>query len=138
MFELSRELKRGTAMLPQIKPADSEQEYLTDERCHIIEVANDSGDEQLSIARARVEPGVTTAWHRLRGIGERYLIVSGQGRVEVGELAPTLVGPGDVVRIPPGVAQRISNTGDEQLIFYAICTPRFIAAAYVNLETSTA
>jgi mannose-6-phosphate isomerase-like protein (cupin superfamily) len=122
-------------MLPEIKLADAADEFATDERCHIIEVANDSGDEQLSIARARVEPGVTTAWHSLRGISERYLIVSGQGQVEVGELAPTLVGPGDVVRIPADVAQRISNTGDDQLIFYALCTPRFTAAAYVNLET---
>jgi mannose-6-phosphate isomerase-like protein (cupin superfamily) len=122
-------------MLPEVKPAGSAEEFATDERCHIIEVANDSGDEQLSIARARVEPGVTTAWHHLQGISERYLIVSGQGQVEVGELAPTLVGPGDVVRIPADVAQRISNTGDDQLIFYALCTPRFTAAAYVNLET---
>lgn len=125
-------------MLPEIKHADSAGEFVTDERCHIIEVANDSGDEQLSIARARVEPGVSTAWHRLQGISERYLVVSGQGRVEVGEHAPAPVGPGDVVRIPAGVAQRITNTGDEQLIFYAICTPRFTAEAYVNLETSTA
>ena len=123
-------------MLPDIKPADSAAEYATDERCHIIEVANDANDERLSIARARVEPGVTTAWHRLQEISERYLIISGQGLVEVGELAPTLVGPGDVVRIPADVAQRITNTGDDQLIFYAMCTPRFSAAAYVNLEAS--
>jgi mannose-6-phosphate isomerase-like protein (cupin superfamily) len=125
-------------MLPEIKLADDADEFPTDERCHITEVANDSGDEQLSIARARVEPGITTAWHSLRGISERYLIVCGQGMVEVGDLAPALVGPGDVVRIPAGVAQRIANTGDDQLIFYAICTPRFSAAAYVNLETSVA
>jgi mannose-6-phosphate isomerase-like protein (cupin superfamily) len=125
-------------MLPEVKLAGSAEEFATDERCHIIEVANDSGDEQLSIARARVEPGVTTAWHHLQGISERYLIVSGQGQVEVGELAPTLVGPGDVVRIPAGLAQRITNTGEDQLIFYALCTPRFTAAAYVNLETSSA
>jgi len=125
-------------MQPEIKPADELAEFATDERCHIIEVANDSGDAQLSIARARVEPGVTTAWHSLTGISERYLIVSGQGMVEIGDLAPALVGPGDVVRIPAGVAQRIGNTGDDQLIFYAICTPRFTAEAYVNLETATA
>ena len=125
-------------MLAEVKLADSAEEFITDERCHIIEVANDSGDEQLSIAHARVEPGITTAWHCLQGISERYLIVAGQGQVEVGELAPTLVGPGDVVRIPAGVRQRITNTGDDQLIFYAMCTPRFTAAAYVNLETSNA
>ena len=121
-------------MRSEIRHTDSAQEFETDERCHIIEVANDTGDEQLSIARARVEPGMTTAWHRLDGISERYLIISGQGLVEVDELEPTIVAAGDVVRIPAGAAQRIANTGDDQLIFYALCTPRFEAQAYVNLE----
>lgn len=125
-------------MRSEIKHADSAREFNTDERCHIIEVANDTGDEQLSIARARVEPGVTTAWHRLDGISERYLIISGQGRVEVDELKPTMVAAGDVVRIPAGAAQRIANTGKDQLIFYALCTPRFEAQAYVNLEQDPA
>lgn len=121
-------------MRPAIKHAHGALEFTTAERCHISEIANDGDDLQLSIARARVEPGVTTAWHHLRGISERYLIISGEGRVEVGDLPPTLVEPGDAVRIPAGVAQRITNTGDEQLIFYALCTPRFSAEAYVSLE----
>ena len=121
-------------MRTEIRHTDSATEFATEERCYIIEVANDSNDPALSIARARVEPGVTTAWHRLDGTDERYLILSGRGRVEVGDLPPAKVGPGDVVRIPAGVAQRIANTGDEQLIFYALCTPRFEASHYVNLE----
>ena len=123
-------------MLSEIKQADRAQEYATDERCHIIEIANDADDEYLSIARARVDVGVTTAWHCLQGISERYIIVCGQGLAEVEDLEPTPVGPGDVVRIAPGKAQRITNTGDEQLIFYAVCAPRFNAHAYINLEQS--
>lgn len=117
-----------------INKAADRVEYVTDERCHILEVANDDCDDEVSIARARVEPGVTTAWHRLDGIGERYLIVSGSGRVEVDELAPAAVGPGDVVRIPAGCRQRIANTGEEDLVFYAICSPPFRHEAYINLE----
>jgi len=120
----------------EIKQGDASAEYEIDERCHIIEVANDSGDEQLSIARARVDVGVTTAWHRLIGISERYIIVSGKGLMEVEDIEATCVGPGDVVRIPAGKAQRIANTGDEQLIFYAVCAPPFSAQAYINLESS--
>jgi len=119
----------------EVKIHDSSQEYETDERCHIIEVANDAGDESVSIARARVDAGVTTAWHRLDGVSERYIIVSGEGQAEVEGIAATAVGPGDVVRIPPGKAQRIANTGDEPLIFYAVCTPPFVEQAYINLET---
>lgn len=123
-------------MRSEVKHGEVSPEYETDERCHIIEVANDSGDEQLSIARARVDTGVTTAWHRLSGISERYIIVSGNGLVEVEDIEATRVGPGDVVRIPPGKAQRIANTGNEQLIFYAVCAPPFTEQAYINLESS--
>jgi mannose-6-phosphate isomerase-like protein (cupin superfamily) len=123
-----------TKVLSEVKKYDRTQEYETDERCYITEVANDAGDEQLSIARARVDAGVTTAWHRLEGISERYIIVSGQGLVEVEGIEATPVGPGDVVRIPAGKAQRIANGGDQQLILFAVCTPPFRDAAYVNLD----
>jgi mannose-6-phosphate isomerase-like protein (cupin superfamily) len=121
-------------MQSAIKKGDAETEFETDERCYIIEVANDAADEYLSIARARVDVGVTTAWHRLQGISERYIIISGHGLVEVEDLEPTPVGPGDVVRIAPDKAQRIANTGDQQLIFYAVCAPPFTSDAYTNLE----
>ena len=121
-------------MRAAIKRHDQVAEYLSDENCHILEVANDADDEDMSIARARVEPGVTTAWHKLEGIGERYLIVSGRGRVEIGDLEAIEVGPGDVVRIPPGWRQRITNCGDRDLLFYALCTPRFRQQAYIDLE----
>jgi mannose-6-phosphate isomerase-like protein (cupin superfamily) len=110
----------------------SSGEYLFDEGCHITEWWNSPGDGQASIARARVEPGVTTKLHRLNGVTERYVILEGKGRVEVGNLAPEEVGPGDVVVIPPGVSQRITNTGGVDLVFLAICTPRFTPAAYEN------
>jgi mannose-6-phosphate isomerase-like protein (cupin superfamily) len=81
-----------------------------------------------------VRPGVVTAWHRLRGTAERYLILEGRGRVEVGDLPPAAVGPGDVVTIPPMCRQRIANVGDADLLFLAICTPRFEPGCYESLE----
>ena len=124
-------------MQPEVKKADLAIEFETDERCHITEVANDPGDEFVSIARARVEPGVTTAWHMLDNISERYIIVSGQGRVEIGELQPVVVLQGDVVRIPANTPQRITNTGQDDLIFFAVCAPPFEQGRYVNLEQDT-
>jgi len=121
-------------MQAEIKSAAGVSEFETDERCHIQEIANDAGDEQVSIARARVEPGVTTAWHKLIGISERYIIVSGQGRVEIDAIKPVEVEPGDVVRIPPDCRQRITNTGSQDLVFYAVCCPPFQQRLYVNLE----
>ncbi len=121
-------------MFPEVMRSDITTEFETAERCHIIEIANDSGDELVSIARARVEPGIATSWHKLDGVTERYIIVSGKGRVEIGELEPTDVCAGDVVRIPANTPQRISNLGGTDLIFYAVCSPRFVPGCYVALE----
>lgn len=122
-------------MHSRIVHPDPQREYaFTEEGCHILESWNDADDPQASIARARVAPGVTTRWHALSGVTERYLIVSGSGRVEVGERAPERVQAGDVVVIPPGMRQRIANDGMEDLVFYAICTPRFMPECYAALD----
>jgi len=121
-------------MSAKILHGDPLDEYWFQEGCHILEVANHAGDPEVSIARARVEPGVTTQWHCLYQTTERYLIIQGQGCAEIGELAPTPVAAGDVVCIPPDTRQRICNTGNEDLVFYAICSPRFTPDCYRVLE----
>ena len=119
----------------EIRPFSAAIEYYTEERCHIRELSNIARDSAVSLAQARVEPGVVTRRHRLKGISERYVIVQGEGRVEVGALPPRTVGPGDVVIIPPGCPQRIANTGGGDLVFLAICSPRFVQAAYEDVDT---
>jgi mannose-6-phosphate isomerase-like protein (cupin superfamily) len=121
-------------MKASIHRFDGSAGYDTAERCFINELSNTSGDPDVSIARARVETGVTTRWHRLRGIAERYVIIEGSGRVEVGGLPATDVGPGDVVLIPPGCRQRIANIGSTDLVFLAICSPRFVPEAYEDIN----
>ena len=121
-------------MKAAVKSLDLQREVLIGEGCYIIEMSNGPEDPAASIARARVPPGVTTRWHRVKGTAERYVILKGAGRVEVGELPPQEVGPGAVVLIPPSARQRIANVGKEDLVFLAICTPRFRAEAYRDLE----
>jgi mannose-6-phosphate isomerase-like protein (cupin superfamily) len=114
-------------------PGPFPPEFMTDERCSITELMNLSESPEASLALARVAPGVTTRLHAVRGIVERYVVLSGEGIVEVGgETAE--VGPGDRVLIPAGAPQRITNTGAGELEFYCLCTPRFRPAAYVDLE----
>ncbi len=117
-------------MPARIVHADPGREAWFREGCHILEILNSDDDPAVSIARARVAPGQTTRRHRLAGVTERYLIVQGRGRVEVGDLAPAEVGPGDLVLIPPDTAQRITCTGEGDLVFYAICSPRFTPDCY--------
>lgn len=111
-----------------------EGEYLTDERCYILELSNNPEDSLVSIARARVQPGVTTKRHRVIDTVERYVILRGKGMVSTGVSESRLLVPGDVFRIPAGVEQSIANTGDEDLIFLCVCTPRFEWRHYQTLE----
>ena len=117
-----------------VRRIDRGAERYTAEKCYIIEISNTPDDPQVSIARARVTPGVTTRWHRVIDTTERYAILEGSGRVEVGDLPPAVVYAGDVVLIPPGWRQRITNIGEADLIFLAICTPRFRPEAYVDVD----
>jgi mannose-6-phosphate isomerase-like protein (cupin superfamily) len=121
-------------MKEAIKHQNLCKEFYTTEKCYIAELSNTPDDPDASIARARVAPGVTTRWHRLIGTAERYYIVNGRGRVEVGKLPPHEVGPGDIVLIPPMCHQRITNIGAEDLVFLAICTPRFSKAVYEDVD----
>ena len=106
------------------------EEYFFEEGCYITELHNTPDDPAVSVARARVPVGVTTRWHVLAGITERYLIEQGEGLAQVGAGAPQPVMPGAVLVIPPGVRQRITNTGAADLVFLAVCTPRFKTDAY--------
>ena len=121
-------------MHSQVLNPDESDEYLTEEGCWILELSNDPQDPNVSVARARVEPGQTTKWHKVIGTEERYVLLAGQGSVEIGDLPPTAVGPGEIVRIPADVRQRIRNTGPDDLVFLCICSPRFRQSAYRNLE----
>lgn len=117
-----------------IRKFDEQAEYYFEEGCFINELSNTDSDAAASIARARVLAGECTRWHKLKGITERYVILSGEGRVEVGQLDPTDVTQGDVVLIPPGCVQRIRNTGSGDLVFLAICTPRFEPRFYQDVD----
>ncbi len=116
-----------------VKRLDDAREFLTPERCFIAETSNSADDPDVSIARARVRAGETTRWHRLAGTVERYVIVAGSGRVEVGDLDPQTVRAGDVVIIPSMCPQRITAIGSEDLVFLAICSPRYRDANYQDL-----
>lgn len=116
-----------------IDDAGSDAEVFTNERCYILELLNDPRVPETSLALARVDPGVTTKWHRV-SVHEWYVIAEGRGRMSVGNAPAFDVGPGDSVSIPPGTPQRIENTGSSALLFHCICQPRFRQEVYESLE----
>lgn len=122
-------------MRAAIHSIDPDAEFYTPEQCHVLELSNVPDDPDCSIARARVEPGIVTRWHALAGTAERYVVLAGRGRAEIGDRPPREVGPGDVVLIPPGCRQRVANVGPANLVFLAICTPRFRPENYADLDS---
>jgi mannose-6-phosphate isomerase-like protein (cupin superfamily) len=112
---------------------EAKPEVWTSERCFISELINEETWPEFSIARTRVEPGVTTQLHAL-SVHEIYVIESGIGLMTVGDATPFPVGPGEVVTIPERVAQRIENSGSVDLLFLCVCTPKFSRECYTSLE----
>lgn len=109
-------------------------EYYFEERCHIAELLNNQDCPGVSVVRARVEEGVTTVLHLVREADEIYYILSGQGEVEIGGETIGTMHPGDLIRIPAGTSQRITNTGSGDLVFLAICAPRFEPERYEEVN----
>jgi mannose-6-phosphate isomerase-like protein (cupin superfamily) len=99
------------------------------EGCFIEEWHNVAADANCSVARVRVEVGKTTKLHSLMNTTERYVMLSGIALVTVGDKSRQ-VSEGDVVVIKPDEPQKIQNQSQEDLIFLAICTPRFLVENY--------
>ena len=114
---------------PIIIHNEESSEYFFEEGCYILELSNSDKDSNLSIARARLSPNTHTKLHKLNKTIERYIILKGQGDVMLGnsemEYSVKNVKSNDVVIIPENHPQAIKNTGDSDLIFLVICTPRF-------------
>lgn len=116
-----------------IAGSTQDAETWTDERCFIRELLNDSRVPESSLAVTRVEPGISTQWHRL-SVAEWYIVREGEGRMELGKDAPFRIRTGDTVAIPAGTPQRVTNSGNAALVFYCLCVPRFSPACYESLE----
>lgn len=112
---------------------DGSAETLTNERCHITELCNTAFSPGASLAIARVEVGVTTQLHSLAGVTETYIVIEGEGIMEV-DGHQFDIGAGDQVVIPPGISQRVVSKGTLDLRFYCLCTPRFTPDSYTNME----
>lgn len=119
---------------PGVQRFDPQDEYRIREGCFITAVANLESDPSASVSQARVVPGVTTALHTLPDVDERLVITQGEGMMQIGDRLEK-VKAGDVVLIPKGTPQRITAQGGKDLLFWCVCTPRFMKERdYAHLE----
>jgi len=107
-------------------------ETYIEERLFVTEYINKPEIPDFSLARCRVEPGVTTQLHSL-SVHEWYVIESGIGLMEL-DSTEQAVSAGSIVQIPKGKDQRITNTGVQDLIFFCVCIPNFSPESYSTDE----
>jgi mannose-6-phosphate isomerase-like protein (cupin superfamily) len=88
-----------------------------------------------SLAEARLPAGAATAPHFHPVTEEIYYILSGAGRMQIGEQTAE-VGPGDAIAIPPGAVHTITNTGRDVLRFLCCCAPGYEHTDTVLVDAS--
>ncbi len=89
-----------------------------------------------SLAEARLPPGGSTTPHYHPKTEEIYYILSGAGRMRIGDETRD-VAPGDAIGIPPGQVHQIVNIGDSTLLFLCCCAPGYEHSDTVLVEAST-
>ena len=122
-----------------IKPQQSYAEvvpYVTKDGSVIRELMHPKvhGNQQQSLAEARVPSGQRTLLHRHRVTEELYHITAGQGRMRLGD-AEFVVAAGDTICIPPGTAHCITALGDSELVLLCCCAPGYDHADTELLES---
>jgi mannose-6-phosphate isomerase-like protein (cupin superfamily) len=82
------------------------------------------GTSRHSVAEATLEPGQATERHYHRESEEVYVILEGDGLMEIdGDTAG--VAPGDAIPITPGAWHALRNTGDRPLRLLCTCAPPY-------------
>jgi mannose-6-phosphate isomerase-like protein (cupin superfamily) len=78
--------------------------------------------ERHSLAYVTLSPGKSALLHYHPQAEESYFILKGQARMVVGDEEAT-VRPGQAILIQPDQAHKITNLGQEDLEFLAVCVP---------------
>jgi len=82
------------------------------------------GSRNLSLAEATIAPGQSTIRHRHRESEEIYVVLAGEGVIEVAARLQR-VGVGDAVLIPPGAEHRATCMSETPLRLLCACSPPY-------------
>jgi mannose-6-phosphate isomerase-like protein (cupin superfamily) len=99
-------------------------EIIAGDNARLRELFNPLKDELelgYSFAVASFAPGETSLLHRLK-TSEVYYFLSGIGEIQL-DGDTSVIRPGQAVYVPPNCAQKVKNTGTEDLMFICIVDP---------------
>jgi len=88
---------------------------------------------QHSVALITIPPGKASLLHYHPQAEESYTILQGEARVQLGAEEGSLTA-GHSILIPATMQHKISNHGDQDLVFLAICIPAWEPDNSVYLE----
>jgi quercetin dioxygenase-like cupin family protein len=89
-------------------------------------VDGDQGANRVSLVRGWMKPGGRHSPHT-HEVEEAVIFLSGRGEVDL-EGRRVVVGPGDLLHIPPHIVHSTFNPGDEDLCFVAAFADSLIAS----------
>ncbi len=89
--------------------------------------------ERHSVAHVVIPPGKSSRLHFHPEAEESYYMLSGQAKLAF-DAESTIIGPGQIVLIPPNKSHQITNIGSEDLEFLAICVPAWEPANSIYLD----
>jgi mannose-6-phosphate isomerase-like protein (cupin superfamily) len=85
-----------------------------------------------SLAEVVLPPGKESLPHYHPEVEEVYYLLQGEAEMEVdGQVE--MVGPGDVVVIPPRSVHHIRNPGDQEVILLVTCAPAWTTGCEVRV-----
>jgi mannose-6-phosphate isomerase-like protein (cupin superfamily) len=92
--------------------------------------------ERHSLAYVVIPPGKSSLLHWHPIAEESYYVLRGTGRFVLADEERILL-PGEAVVIPPTKSHQISNSGDTDLEFLAVCVPAWEPANSVYPDTES-
>jgi mannose-6-phosphate isomerase-like protein (cupin superfamily) len=88
----------------------------------VLHPAHEGLPIRYSLAQAKLLPGASSYPHVLENQSELYIFIQGSAKVFVGQ-EESLAEAGDIVWVPPGVRQSVTNIGTTELIFFCVVDP---------------
>ncbi len=100
--------------------------YITKDGSEIRELLShrNSVIRNQSLAEARLAPGGSTTLHHHPRTEEIYFILTGAGRMRVGDDISDIAA-GDAIAIPSGAPHQLTNTSDVSMRLLCCCSPAY-------------
>ena len=122
--------------MPRLYPSMGGTTYTVGNIALAFKRRGDERDTGFTLVESTEPPGVGAGLHRHESYEETFVVCNGRYRFRVGE-HEQILGPGDTVFIPRGVAHAFTCLGSETGRLLTISTPAGVFEAFIRDLTDT-